>query len=359
MNAIREKVIKIGDRLVGHGHPIFIIAEVGVNHNQDLDIAKKLIDIAAEAGADAVKFQTCKSELLVTKTANQAEYQIKNTGKVESQLDMLKRLELPRQWHPILQEYCRERNLIFFSTPFSEDDADYLETINVPVYKIPSGEINNIPYLKHIAQKGKPMIVSSGMANIEEVKTAIKAIKQEGNNQIIVLHSTSNYPPSFGSLNLRAITTLWNELRNEDILVGYSDNGSEGIVADIVAAGLDSCVIEKHYTLDRNMPGPDQKASLEPEEFKLMVKSIRDVEIMMGDGIKKCTPEEESVMAVARKSIIAKCDIPAGKVILKEDLIMKRPGTGIPPTEIDSVVGKKARVNIPIDTVIKREDLYV
>ncbi|MBI5798511.1 MAG: N-acetylneuraminate synthase family protein, partial [Candidatus Yonathbacteria bacterium] len=211
----------------------FIIAEAGVNHNGDLEIAKKLIDVAADAGADAVKFQTFRAELLVTDTAPQVDYQTRNIGKAESQFDMLKRLELPRPWHPILQEYAKERGIMFLSTPFHEDDADFLESINIPMFKIPSGEITNIPYLRHIAAKKKKMIVSTGMATLTEVKEAVKAIRGQGNDQIVVLHSTSNYPPSLGSLNLNAITTLERELREWSIPIGYSDNGSPGYLADV------------------------------------------------------------------------------------------------------------------------------
>ncbi len=352
-----SKKIVIGGKTIGHGEPVFIIAEAGVNNNGDLELAKKLVDVAVEAGADAVKFQTFTAELLVTGTAEQAEYQTRNIGKTESQFDMLKRLELKSEYHQILIDYCKQKGIIFLSTPFAEANADFLETLNIAAYKIPSGEINNIPYLRHIAKKGKPMIVSTGMADLPETICAVKEIKAMGNHDIIVLHSTSNYPPSFGSLNLNVITTLRKELEPYDVTVGYSDNGSTGIVADIVATALGSTVIEKHYTLDKNMEGPDHKASLDPAELKAMVAAIRDAEVMLGSFEKQCTPEEISIKTIARKSIISKNSIAAGSEIKLEDLIMKRPGYGIPPTEIDSVVGKKAVHDIPADTLIKTEDL--
>ncbi|MBI5728772.1 MAG: N-acetylneuraminate synthase [Candidatus Magasanikbacteria bacterium] len=349
-----QNIVIIGNRSVGDGRPIFIIAEAGVNHNGNLEIAKQLIDVATEAGADAVKFQTFTAELLATDTAPQAEYQAKNTGKIESQLEMLKKLELPRAWHVQLQQYAKEKGIIFLSTPFSEDDADFLESIHVPAYKIPSGEITNIPYLKHIAKFSKPMIVSTGMASLAEVKDAVAAIQEEGNEQVVVLHSTSNYPPSLGSLNLKAITTLQKELH---LPIGYSDNGSPGVAADEVAAGLGACVIEKHFTLDKNMEGPDHRASLDPVELKAMVQAIRDTEVMLGSFEKKCTPEEVAIRAIARKSIISKKPILAGSIIKLDDLVMKRPGYGVPPTKIDNVVGKKASRDIPADVVIDLKDL--
>lgn len=349
-------MITIDNRQVGVGQPVFIIAEAGVNHNGDLALAKKLIDVAAESGADAIKFQTFKSELLVTEEAPQAEYQVQNTGKKESQLAMLKRLELPRAWHPELQTYAKEKKLMFLSTPFSEDDADFLDSINVPAFKIPSGELTNIPYLRHIALKGKPMIVSTGMANLDEVLEAVETIRSSGNEQIVVLHSTSNYPPSLGSLNLKAITTLEEKLSKWNIPIGYSDNGSPGVLADVIAATLGACVVEKHFTLDKGMEGPDHKASLDPSELKSMVQAIRDTAVMMGTGEKNPAPEEKSIADVARKSVVAGRDIAEGEVITQEDLTTRRPGTGLAPKEIYMIIGKKASRKIVRGTLLSRED---
>lgn len=329
----------------------FIIAEAGVNHNGDLELAKKLIDVAVAAGADAVKFQTFRAELLVTKTATQADYQTRNIGKAESQFDMLKRLELPRPWHPILQSYAKERGIIFISTPFAKDDADFLESINIPMFKIPSGEITNLPYLRHIAKKGKKMIISTGMATMVEVKEAVRVVRAQGNEQIIVLHSTSNYPPSLQSLNLSAILTLQHELQ---IPIGYSDNGSPGYVADVIAVALGACVVEKHFTIDKNLPGPDHLASLDPIELKAMVQAIRDTEIMLGSGEKIPTTEEAPIAAVARKSIVAAKDIKAGEVFTEENLTVKRPGTGISPMQWDIVIGTPAKRDFKADELIER-----
>lgn len=348
--------ITIGTKIVGSDNPVFIIAEAGVNHNGDLNIAKKLIDEATAAGADAIKFQTFTAEFLATRTAEQSEYQTKNIGYQESQFDMLKRLELPRDFHPILQSYCAEKGIIFLSTPYSEPDADFLEILSVPAYKFSSGDITNIPFLKHVAKKGKPMIISTGTADLAETKQAVAAVKAEGNDQIIILHSTSNYPPSAGSLNLRVITTLWKELTDEGVVIGYSDNGSQGSIADSIAVALGACVVEKHFTLDRAMPGPDHLASLNPMEMTEMVRVIRETEVMLGSYEKKITPEEESSKNLGRRSIVSRRDLPAGTVLSAADLIMKRPGTGIPPTELESVIGKKLRVAVAADVLLQKSD---
>ncbi len=345
----------VGHKKIGPPEPVFIIAEAGVNHNGDLELAKKLIAVAAEAGADAVKFQTFSAENLVTGTADQAEYQRKNIGKTESQFEMLKRLELPKAWHSELQTYATEKNILFLSTPFSEPDADFLETLNLPAYKIPSGEINNLPYLHHIAKKNRPMIISTGMSTLAEVKTAVKTVQAAGNNEIIILHSTSNYPPSLASLNLLAISTLQAEF--PDCLVGYSDNGAPGVAPEIIATTLGACVIEKHFTLDKTMAGPDHLASLGPTELKEMVQAIRQTTTMLGNGVKECQPEEISIKAMARKSLISKHEISAGQVLTLNDIIIKRPGNGIPPTELERVIGKKTNTIIPADTVITWEQL--
>lgn len=351
------RILKISNQPVGEGKPVFIIAEAGVNHNGDAVLAKRLIAAAAEAGADAVKFQTFTAETLVTATAAQADYQKKNTGQEESQYAMLKRLELSQENHRMLSRYAKEKNIIFLSTPFSETDADFLESLDVPAYKAPSGEITNLPYLRHLAKKGKPMIVSTGMSDLAETKTAVATILAEGNNQIIVLHSTSNYPPSFASLNLNVLQTLRRELGDSIVGVGYSDNGSPGTIADIVAVSLGAVVIEKHFTLDKNLPGPDQPASLNPQEFKKMVEEIRLTEKILGSYEKQCTPEELAIKAVARKSIVAAQDIERGLQIRRNMLVIKRPGDGIEPRFIEEIAGRIASKNIKKDSTIKWEDL--
>ena len=284
----------------------------------------------------------------MTKRAEQAAYQSKNIGKVEPQYKMLKRLKLSRKAHYTLRDYCKKKKIIFLSTPFSEPDADFLETVGVPAFKTSSGDIDNLPFLKHLAKKGRPMIVSAGTSSLGEIKTAVKTIKKAGNKDLIILHCTSNYPADAASLNLRALKTLQAEF---DGLVGYSDH-SEGSMASLLAVALGACVIEKHFTLDKNMAGPDHKASLNPAELKKFVKAIREAEIMLGSSEKKCVPEEADAKALGRKSIVAKRDILAGSVINANDLIMKRPGSGLPALELEKVIGRTAKQDIKNDTII-------
>ncbi len=343
--------IKIGNKMIGDGYPVFIIAEAGVNHNGDLEIAKRLIDAALEAGVDAVKFQTFKAEHLVTKSAKQAKYQKKNIGRNETQFDMLKRLELKDSYHGILKAYCEEKGVIFLSAPFSVEDANFLDSLGVDAYKIPSGEINNFPYLKHIAKKGKPMIVSTGMSTMKEVHDSFNIIKESGNADLIFLHCTSNYPAKEDSLNMKAISRMKEEI---DALVGYSDH-SKGVYADIIATSLGACVIEKHFTLDKDMDGPDHAASLNPEELKEMVFAIRQSEAMLGTDKKLCSQEEIDTRDVARKSIIAKVAMDPGTVISEDLITIKRPGTGIPPTDIHLVLGKTVTKRIEEDTLLSKE----
>ncbi len=329
---------------------VFIIAEAGVNHNGDLETAKKMIEIAKSAGVDAIKFQTFNADNLVTRDAEKCEYQKENDG-VESQYEMLKRLELSKEDHKTLKNYCEEVGILFLSTPFSEEDADFLEEIGMPIFKIPSGEITNIPYLKHVAKKGKPMIVSTGMSDMDEVKNAASEILKI-NSQLTLLHCTSNYPASHDSLNLRAIETMKNELQ---LPIGYSDH-SEGILASSLAVSLGACVIEKHFTLDKNMEGPDHKASIEPAELTALVKSIRNAEEMLGSSKKEIQVEETEVKNIVRKSIITCEEIKAGEIFTKENLTIKRPGTGMPPQEIENIVGKKAKRDLKRDTLITKKD---
>ena len=327
----------------------FIIAEAGLNHNGDIKLAYKLIDAAKEAGADAVKFQTFTAEDLVIEEAEKAEYQKEATDASESQLSMLKKLELKKNEFKELAEYTRKKGIMFLSTPFGLKSVDILEDCGVPAYKISSGDLTNILLLKYVAEKGKPMIISTGMSNIGEVEFALEAIKEARDlKDIVLLHCVSNYPASFESINLKAMKTLEQAF---GLPIGYSDH-TEGITISIAAAALGAKVIEKHFTLDRNLPGPDHKASIEPDELRDMVTAIRDVEKAFGDGIKRAMPEELEIRNVARKSIVANEDIPEGTTITEEMLTMKRPGTGIPSMHIELIVGRTAKQKIGKDSLI-------
>ncbi|QCX32364.1 N-acetylneuraminate synthase [Caloramator sp. E03] len=325
----------------------FVIAEAGVNHNGSLEIAKKLIDVAKEAGADAVKFQTFKAENLVTKDAPKANYQVNTTGR-GTQYEMLKKFELSFEDHVILKKYAEEKELIFISTPFDFESVDLLEKLSLDLYKISSGDLTNIPLLRYIAKLNKPMIISTGMANLAEVECAVNSIKQEGNDKIILLHCTSNYPTDYEDVNLKAMVTLKDAFK---LPVGYSDH-TIGIEVPIAAASLGAVVIEKHFTLDKDMEGPDHRASLNPKELKNMVRSIRNIEKAMGDGIKRCNINEENTRFSARKSIVAKREIEAGEKLSLENLTFKRPEKGLSPVYIDMILGKIAIKNIQKDEVI-------
>jgi len=341
--------IKIGKRSIGPEDPCFIIAEAGVNHNGDITLAKKLIDVAVEAGANAVKFQTFKTENVVTPTAEKAEYQKNTTGTGESQYEMIKKLELSEANFWDLSEYARDAGIIFLSTPFDEESVDLLDQIGVPAFKIPSGEITNYPLLKKIAQKSKPLFLSTGMATLGEVEGALNHLKMHGAEEIVLLHCTTSYPAPIASVNLRAMETLRCAFR---VPVGYSDH-TEGITIPIAAAAIGARAIEKHFTLDRTLPGPDQRASLEPQELATMVKAVRDVEMARGNGVKGPTEEEEAIKRIARRSIVARCDISAGESLTEDILAVKRPGTGIEPRYLDSILQMKARVLIQRDQVIQ------
>lgn len=330
----------------------FIIAEAGVNHNGDLDIAKKLIDKAVEAGADAVKFQTFKAEELVTKEAPKAQYQKITTGD-GNQYEMLKKLELSESDHAVLKKYCEKKGILFLSTPFDFESVDILEKLDIPLYKVSSGDLTNLPLLKYIAKKHKPIILSTGMANLAEVEEAVHAIYEEGNEQIVLLHCISNYPTAYEDVNLKAMLTLKEAFK---LTVGYSDH-TTGIEVPIAAVALGASVIEKHFTLDRNMPGPDHRASLEPDELKCMIDSIRNIEKAMGDGIKRCNKSEENIKTAARKSIVAARDISKGDVIQDIDVCFKRPQKGLEPKYIDNIIGKTAVRNIRKDEFIMFTDI--
>lgn len=343
------KAIQIADKVVGEGSPCFIIAEAGVNHNGDINLAKRLIDVAVEAGADAVKFQTFHAENVVTSTADKAEYQKSTTSADETQYEMIKKLELPDECFKDLSDYAKKCGIIFLSTPFDEESVDLLDQIGVPAYKIPSGEITNCPLLKKIAKKIKPVILSTGMSTLGEVEEAFNYLKKNGVRNIILLHCTTSYPAPPHSVNLRAMKALQCAF---SVPVGYSDH-TEGITIPIAAVALGASVIEKHFTLDRTLPGPDHLASLEPDELKAMVKAIRDVELAAGDGVKKPDRKEEEIKKIARKSIVAKFDIPVGSFLTKDVLAIKRPGNGIESRYLESLFQKRVKVPIKKDEVIQ------
>lgn len=336
------QLIEIGGRQVGSGEPCFIIAEAGVNHNGDINLAKKLIEVAKDAGVDAVKFQTFKAENVVTRSADKAEYQKETTGAEESQYEMIRKLELSEEDFKDLFAYAREQGTTFLSSPFDKGSVDLLDMLGVPAYKIPSGEITNFPLLRHIVRKKKPIILSTGMSTLDEIEEALKVIREEGAEEIILLHCISCYPARIEDMNLRVIETLRNTF---ELPVGLSDH-TPSVTIPIAAVALGACVIEKHFTLDTNLPGPDHKASLEPQELTKMVKAIRDVEKAMGGGIKRPTKEEEENKKVARKSLIATRDIPAGTKLTEEMLVIKRPGTGIEPKHLEKIIGATAKVDI-------------
>ena len=344
------QTIKIGNISIGNNEPIFIIAEAGVNHNGELNFAKKLIDVAVESGADAVKFQTFKSEGVVTSQADSAEYVKSNIGQDLKQINLLKNLELDYEDFKELKIYCDKKNIIFLSTPHSFDAIDFLEEL-VPAYKFGSGDLTNIPALIHAAKKDKPMILGTGMSTIEEVQAAINAIKNEGNNQIIVLHCTTSYPCSYDEVNMNAMITMQKKL---DCLVGYSDH-TMGITIPIIARTLGAVVLEKHFTLDKSLQGPDHKASLEPLELKKMIEEVRNVEKALGSFNKKPTDSEEKIKNKIRKSIVANVEIKKGEIISKNSLVIKRPGHGIKPENLNKIIGKKAANNIRADEVITWE----
>ena len=334
-----------------------IIAEAGVNHNGSLERALSLIDCAAEAGVDFVKFQTFKAENIVNKEAQKADYQIKNTtSKAQTQFEMLKKLEMGNEWYPVLMKRCEEKGVRFLSTGFDTESIDFLDAIKVPFYKIPSGEITNKPYLQHIARKGKDIILSTGMAHLQEVKDAVEVIEKEGvdRNRTTVLHCNTEYPTPMEDVNLLAMKHIAQEL---GVKVGYSDH-TLGIEVPIAAVALGACVIEKHFTLDRNLPGPDHAASLEPEELKAMVQGIRNIEKAIGGtGVKEPSKSEQKNMAVARKSLHAARSLQRGCVIKQEDLIALRPGTGISPMEIDRIIGRVLVHDVEKQTLLKESDL--
>jgi N-acetylneuraminate synthase len=346
-------VITLGDRSIGAGQPCFIIAEAGVNHNGDPALAHRLIDVAFQAGADAVKFQTFSADRLVTLDAPKAEYQLQQTEASESQYEMLKRLELSVETLRELQQHCDQVGIRFMSTPFDEESVDLLNELGVTIFKTPSGEITNLPYLAHIARTGKPLIVSTGMATLGEVETAVNTIRSSGNQDLILLHCVSNYPADPADVNLRAMHTMAQAF---GVPIGFSDH-TAGIEIALAAVALGACVIEKHFTLDRTLPGPDHAASLEPDQLTALIRGIRHIEAALGDGRKQPTASEANTAAVARKSLVAAYDLPAGVILSNDMIAVKRPGTGLPPMLLPQVIGRTLQIDVRAGTLIAWEML--
>lgn len=328
-----------------------IIAEAGVNHNGSVELAKKLIDAAADAGVDYVKFQTFKTENLVSRQARKAEYQQRNIGdRNDSQFSMLKKLELSPEQHTELIDYCQKKTVRFFSTAFDLESIDFLDGLKLGMWKIPSGEITNYPYLKKIAQIGEPVILSTGMSDLQDIANAISVLEKYGmqRSRITVLHCNTEYPTPMNDVNLLAMQAISEKF---GVNVGYSDH-TVGVEIPIAAVALGAKVIEKHFTLDREMEGPDHRASLEPSELKAMVAAIRNVEAALGSACKKVTESEAKNRTVARKSIVAACEIKAGDVFTEENITVKRPGNGISPMRWEEVIGEKAKRDFLPDELI-------
>jgi len=330
---------------------VFIIAEAGVNHNGSIELAKKLIDVAVQAGVDSVKFQTFKTELCISKDAKKADYQIENTNNnQETQFEMVKKLELNEETHKELISYCKTQKIMFLSTPFDHDSIELLNDLGLEIFKIPSGEITNLPYLRHIGKLSKKVILSTGMADIGEIEDALDVLIEAGTQKenITILHANTMYPTPMKDVNLKAMVTIGNTF---DIPFGYSDH-TLGIEVDIAAVAMGANVIEKHFTLDKTMDGPDHKASLEPDELKAMVKAIRNIELALGSSIKKPSKSETPNMEIARKSIVAKTEIKKGDKLSEENITIKRPGNGINPMRWDEVVGTIATKDYKEDELI-------
>lgn len=330
---------------------IIIIAEAGVNHNGSIDNAKKMIDIADSSGADYVKFQTFNTESLLTKNAEKAQYQKDTTGKNEKQFDMIKKLELDKKSHYELDKYCHKKNVKFLSSAFDIESIDFLHQMKMPFFKIPSGEMNNLPYLKHIASKKTPIVMSTGMSTMREIENSSQVLFDEGINKedLTILHCNTEYPTPMLDVNLKSMLSIKNKI---GVNVGYSDH-TQGIEVAIAAAALGASIIEKHFTINRNMDGPDHAASLEPNELKKMIVSIRNIEKALGSKIKKPTESEKKNITVIRKSIVAKKDIKIGETFSKKNLDVKRPASGLSPMLWDSIIGKKSKYNFKEDEQIK------
>ncbi len=330
-----------------------IIAEAGVNHNGNLNLAYKMVDAAKNAGADIIKFQTGKPEEVISKFAPKADYQEKATGKNESQLEMCKKVSLDYEDFIRLKVYCEKVGICFLSTPFDLKSIEFLENLNIGFWKIPSGEVTNLPYLIKIANTHRPIVMSTGMCNLEEIGTAIKILDKHGGGKISLLHCTTEYPVPYEDVNLKAMHTLREQFGLE---VGYSDH-TQGIEVSIAAVAMGASIIEKHFTLDRNMEGPDHKASLQPDELEKMVRGIRHIENAIGTGDKRPARSEIKNIEIARKSIVAACDIRAGEIFSEQNLTTKRPGNGISPMQWYKILGRKAKMDYIADELIAVNEL--
>jgi N-acetylneuraminate synthase len=345
------KNVRIGRRLIGEGRPVYVIAEAGSNHNRSLRTALRLINVAARAGADAVKFQTFSADTLYSKKTPKMKYLKKITPRSQTVHDLLKSLELPRAWHARLARHCARRKVHFLSTPFDEAAVDQLARVGVPAYKIASFEINHIPLIRHAARRKKPMILSTGMADMADIDRAVRACRSVGNGRIVLLHCAIGYPPRFEDINLRAMVAMQRKFRCP---VGYSDH-SPGSVAAVAAVAMGACVIEKHFTLSRKMKGPDHGFALEPDELAELVRAIRAAGAALGSARKGCTVAERELHRLARRSVVAARDIPGGRRITGADLAVKRPGFGISPAELAKVIGRTPLRDIQEDEVLTRE----
>jgi N-acetylneuraminate synthase/N,N'-diacetyllegionaminate synthase len=343
--------IKIGEADIGEGHRVFIIAEAGVNHNGDIELAKQLVLEAKQAGADCVKFQTFKAERLVTSKAPKAQYQLKSTDSAESQLDMLLKLELSSEDHKQLVAFCRTENITFLSTPYNIEDVTFLDELGVSAFKIASGQAVEPYFLEYAAKKGKPIVLSTGMCTLAEVDRAVRVIRGSGNDQIVVLQCTTNYPSAIEDCNLRAMVTMGDTL---EVLAGYSDH-TETLTSATAAVALGACVIERHFTLDKHLPGPDHSCSSDPSEFASLVKQIRDVERSLGSGVKYPTEIELQNALGMRRSIVAKTRIRAGQIVTEEMITFKRPATGLSPDLLPDILGQVATCHIEPDQMLSRE----
>jgi N-acetylneuraminate synthase/N,N'-diacetyllegionaminate synthase len=337
---------------IGPGSPVFIIAEAGVNHNGSLRLAKKLVDVAVKAGADAVKFQTFRSELLVNPETEMAEYQKKNTGSDESQVAMLRRLELKDRDYTVLRDYCRGKGIMFLSTPFDEPSVDLIDALDVAAFKISSGDVTNVPLLEHVAGKRRPVILSTGMSNMAEVRAAVRTLQRAGCPGVILLHCVTDYPCAVGDCNLRVIPAI---ARATGCPVGLSDH-TLGVAVSLASVALGACVIEKHFTLDRQMDGPDHLASLEPDELALLVRSVREVELALGDGVKRAMPSEYDNARLGRRSLHWSRDLPAGHRIGVDDLVCLCPGTGLAPASQHLVAGGRLKRDVKTFAMVLRGD---
>jgi len=341
-------IVDVAGRKVGPGYPCFIVAEAGVNHNGSLEMAKQLVDAAVKTGADAVKFQTWVTEKVITPDARMAEYQKQNLGREQSQFEMAKQLELSYDQFREIKAYADRQDTLFFSTPDEEDSADFLDELGVPLFKIGSGEVTTLPLLRHVALKGKPIILSTGMSTLGEVEAAVRAIEETGNRQLVLLHCVSNYPADPADYNLRAMDTLASAFGYP---VGLSDH-TLGIEIAVAAVARGACVLEKHLTLDKTMPGPDHRASLDVDEFAKMVQAIRAAESALGDGVKRPVPSELETKKVVQKSIVAARAIRAGEKIAEGDVALRRTSGGLAPTYLPLVIGRRVICDLDANRII-------